>query len=740
MEINSGAQDAAIIDDVERSLITCGVCATTREDGGRKLLPCLHMCCEICSAISESSGELKCGICDEKFDIPSDDLKQHAAADIVFNIAEARRVSGEGRCKDCTSGYTSNTCNDCKHHLCDGCAVRCHRKHSVHTFTGDGDEKERQSPRSVETMCYTHEEEPIKLFCKTCSVPICITCTYIRHESLQHAFVELKDASDEFKKVLESKLADVQKIQDDAENSKTRQMQYAATFDLRYNETKEAIRKHTEETLDRLQREIRDKEKRMLALIDRRYNDAKTILTGDIDQLQKKEDHMKLTSKIMNTLINHGSRAQLLSPFTEITMQLENLKTAKTWRREVPDDFLLFAPEDITLQGELGSYGKVSTEKPKIMVSETEVPHSVRVGETFLIPIDKVDSKIEGQQNAVSVELVDSMSKKSNLDIVQLNRDKNDESLGVRVIPRSCGPHQLSIKLGEKHLKESPYQFDALPWRLMRAFSRQGSGLGELDLPYGVAITTEGDVAVADHRNHRVQVFKRSKQSGGSTGEFIEYREPFFPRDVCVDENLFFITVDAGALNKGKVIVRNENASIRSTFGKNELKIPCGVAVNTSKNKIYVADSRGHCVNLYSKDTTEMISSVGTHGSELGQFDHPEYMAVDSHSRVIVSDYYNRRLQLLDPDGKVISEIFDGNHGVRLSNPRGVAVDVYDNIYVCDSDLNRVQKLSKDGQFICDINSHADGLLRPIGVTVTKDSLCEVFVTDNGAGCINVFS
>lgn len=72
--------------------------------------------------------------------------------------------------------------------------------------------------------------------------------------------------------------------------------------------------------------------------------------------------------------------------------------------------------------------------------------------------------------------------------------------------------------------------------RFQFGFGSDGSGEGQFDLPTAVAVDGDGNVYVADQRNHRVQKFNSSGvfldewgSSGSGTGEFNQ------PHDVAVD-------------------------------------------------------------------------------------------------------------------------------------------------------------------------------------------------------------
>ncbi|XP_077990524.1 E3 ubiquitin-protein ligase TRIM71-like [Glandiceps talaboti] len=722
-----------VSDTKENWLITCVLCMKMVQHGKLRMLPCLHGCCESCLKTNMKSGELYCQKCSQKFQTESEDLKPFFIADIVQEMTLARRKSGKYKCETCVVKLPSMSCTDCKCHICEKCSRTSHSQHHVQTFSGTFEE----CVSVPKAMCLYHEEDPVKLFCRTCGVPICLTCTYVQHTKPEHDFIDLKDAAKEFSETLKVKLDDLKDVQQKVKQSKLITEEMSNVYAKKYQQTRDTIQKHTQATLEKLRQEIKSKEKELLNDLEENYKDAKCQLSEEVNQLKKKDEHVMFTQKVVTMLLNHGTKDHMMLPYKEILAQTDEFSQYERKQGSKLHDFASFTADDIELQGCLGYLqGGLVTPKSKSTTvgSQLRLPKSIRVGEELQVPIVKVMGK---REEAISAVLRNPHDQIRKLEVVKISSDKTGDIHGVKVIGTSSGLHKLAIKVDD-----SPLNFDLqlCPWRLTRAFCRQGSTLGELDLPYGATVNENGDIAVADHRNHRVQLFKASKSGDGTTAENVELKEQFFPRDVAYDDDMYLVSVDAGALNKGKVVVRNEKGSKRSSFGTKELKVPCGIALNKSKGMVYVVDSRTHCINIYSRSTFDLISDFGSMGSDRGEFDHPEFVAVDSHGRVIVSDYYNKRLQLFDSNGKPIAEISNGRRGIQLSNPRGVAVDVYDNIYTCDSDLKNVQKFAPDGRLVCRIDSDDDNLVRPIGIAVTHDTPCKVVVTDNGTSCINVFS
>ena len=77
------------------------------------------------------------------------------------------------------------------------------------------------------------------------------------------------------------------------------------------------------------------------------------------------------------------------------------------------------------------------------------------------------------------------------------------------------------------------------------------------------------------------------------------------------------------------------------------LSQPQSLAVDHTRNVIYVVDYMRHSVLLYRYDG-EYLFEVGGMGFGPGWFNFPIHIDVDWSSNLIVSDFFNHRVQVLD--------------------------------------------------------------------------------------------
>ena len=260
-----------------------------------------------------------------------------------------------------------------------------------------------------------------------------------------------------------------------------------------------------------------------------------------------------------------------------------------------------------------------------------------------------------------------------------------------------------------------------------------GTGNGQFNNPFGVAVDSSGDVYVADTSNYRIQKFSSAGAyltqwgtNGTANGQFM------LPYGVAVDASGDVYVADTSNNRIQKFTSAGTYLTQWGSFGTGDgqFEFPAAVAVDASGD-VYVADSSNNRIQKFTSTGT-YLTQWGTNGTGNGQFRYPYGVAVDSSGNVYVADSSNNRVQKFTSTGAYLTQWgTNGTGNGQFSVPDGVAVDSSGNVYVSDTYNNRMQKFTSTGAYLTQWGTTGTGngqFQRPMGVAV--DASGNVYVAE----------
>ncbi len=241
----------------------------------------------------------------------------------------------------------------------------------------------------------------------------------------------------------------------------------------------------------------------------------------------------------------------------------------------------------------------------------------------------------------------------------------------------------------------------------------QGTGIGQLNSPTGVAVDSAGNAYVADPSLRRVSVFDKAGQHAGD----IDYQFSG-PRGVETGGPSGLIYV--ADTDDNRVVIFDAElqnvANITYPFDR-----PYDVAVDPA-GRVYVADTHNGDVRVFDADQQYV-------GEIVYPFFTPNAVAADLAGNVYVADTNNQRVAVFDSAWRLVVEVSGAGYA------RGVAVDSAGNIYASDlAGGGRVRVFDPAG-------NHAGDLPGPFGspYAVAVDGSDAVYVADTHNDHIAVF-
>jgi sugar lactone lactonase YvrE len=219
--------------------------------------------------------------------------------------------------------------------------------------------------------------------------------------------------------------------------------------------------------------------------------------------------------------------------------------------------------------------------------------------------------------------------------------------------------------------------------------------------PVSVSVSVDGSIAVADPANNLVH-YQR-----GDTGKYLRISS------VKSEEDFLVSPVGVAFDGRSRLYVsdsfrREVNAfdregrhlfTIRDS-GDGPLGRPTGLAYNAERDLLYVADTLGNRIHIYTGEG-RFHSSFGRNGTSRGEFNFPTYIFSDGRGFLYVTDAMNFRVQIFWAEGEFVGQF--GSHGDGsgdFSIPKGIAVDKRGVIYVVDSLFDNVQLFHSDGRLL----------------------------------------
>lgn len=212
------------------------------------------------------------------------------------------------------------------------------------------------------------------------------------------------------------------------------------------------------------------------------------------------------------------------------------------------------------------------------------------------------------------------------------------------------------------------------------------------------------------------------------------------------------ITVDA----KGNVyVVDSDLKAVRvfdskGNFLRNiaspRLERPTGIALDPSRQRIYVADSskrdsKNHLVHIFREDGTHLKTLGAGVGSRQGEFIFPTYLTVDPKGNVYVADTLNARIQVFDSEGRYVKTIGERGDAIGMFfRPKGIALDTFGNVYVVDSGWSNIQIFNQTGQVLLFFGARGrlPGLLfNPTGIAI--DGQNRIYIADTFNQRVNIY-
>ena len=726
--------------------VTCGICLEPYKQP--RLLKCFHVYCEQCLQRLVRGGRegqsLPCPQCRQDTPLPVGGVPGLQGAFYIHYLFDIRDALKK------VSSSEQTMCNKCKKFeavgFCRTCGFACQRCKELHqdwdelkthefidldTLTGDV--TTLVPPLKKTLFCSKHQETKADLYCETCDELICRDCIVRVHRDHQYDLVPESFAKQE--KVIVDSLKPVEEQVATLE----RAVESVATRCAAVVEQKTTVVAEIRTAMAHLRQAIEARETELVGQAEQTAQQKLKTLVVQRDGFELQLGQLRSCQDFVEESRRTCSQGEILRMKSPLVKQVNDLtgsfKPETLALAEQAD--MVFAHNLPELVKTCQQFGRVYVGPEKCRASGQGIKVATK-GQTVAVSVEALDRKGEAYLRPVDSLRCELVASDGSSRVRGTVKRRNQNIYDISYLPQVTGEHQLHILIEEHPILNSPFTVTVLPnftapadvigdlkgpWGVAvreggevvvaerdgacvsiisgngekKSFGTHGSGPGQFDRPYGVAIDSKGNTLVADHGNHRIQQFS-------STGKHLR---------------------TVGTRGRGPL----------------QFRYPGGITVHPHTGKVYVADLGDNRIQVLNSDLT-YSSSFGRSGSNNGEFNYPYNIATDREGNVYVADPDNHRIQVFTVDGVYLRQFGKKGEGEgELNQPVSIAIDSGNVVYVGELGNSRISILSTDGEFIKSFGGRGNGPAQfhnPFGVTVDKKGA--VYVCDTKNDRIQIFS
>ena len=681
--------------------VTCQMCSGPFSDP--RILPCLHsFCCQCLHREMEKVGpqkSLQCPTCLRNVPIPvggASAFPQNLHLGFEVQVAGYMSKLASSSAVSCT--FCVQECNDpavvfccsCHMFMCKG-GQECHNHAphlSQHNVIGLDRESATLLPtliRPTELHCSypKHMKQELDFYCKSCSCFVCQLCVIAVHKD--HNITELSTVAEADRNEMRGTLQCAQEVVSTlagAIDANKKMMQQVET-------SKQEAELAIMQTFKQLMETLEERKKVLLMELETIALSKTTSLTLQKELFEKIQNdishYTEVTSHILQTHTDHEVVALGGLVPTELKATLKKVENVQSLTPN-PRTYQLY----VTLQSDslatvLSEFGGVVDLSPSPSECTCAFKSVSRVNRKYHVKVETKTSMGE-RHPCGGLQVKAELRPRSHDGAVVLGQveDHGDGTYTITLTPQVAGPHQLVITVDGHHVQGGPYDLEVKGDYTSLCDVHQVIDVKD---PSCVAIHENGDLYVGSD-DHHIYVFDQDGHLKNTIGE------------------------------RGR--------------GNGQFKGPCSISI--IGEVMYIADCGNHRIQ---KLTTggRFLHKFGKEGSGQGQLSYPRGVVVDSKNRVIVSDWYNSRVQIFSQDGRRSDWLLtiDGTGNNPFRNPWGLSLDPQGNIHVAASGSSTMKVFTLEGTYV---RSYGD-VKTPSGVAVDKESYS--FVSEWDGDCLSIF-
>ena len=662
-------------EDFNDSFLTCGTCLCSYDglEHTPKLLPCSHTVCRSClERIVEASGRdsatFRCPICRETITVPRGGVVAFPPSFLVNQLIDLMAAQR----------------------------------------------------RDIIPKCSNHPTQEL-MFCETCDTVFCMSCTGGSHNgrgASAHTVIPFSIAIKRMSEILLYKATLCMRNLNTAAEVVAEEM---TRLDTSADLCMEVVGKAFEELSGHIERRRSD----VLHMVRKIRDEKKKVLREQLDIIDSEK------SRVEDDCTEMQHQVEVRNITKKISDLNEKLDISTTLSEPRENSFIQFECKHNAAMTDLvaclSRFGRIriSTTYPSLCTASLERA-TVHLSTTVTVTtVDYHGNPRTSGSDPLTAVLLDERGNEVPIEV----KDNSNGKYIISYTAHSSGRHQLSVKIFERSIKDSPFPIEVSEHNNpVQRVGKRGTGAMEFVQPVAIAADPETNrLFVLDTGNSRIKVLEPNGSLVGHIGS--HGMESHSSTGLALSPAATIVVVNWRTKHVTELA---QTGDVIFKFTCDAFVEPISVAVN-SQREIIVADNGAGC--LFRFDATgKLIGTIGSKGDKPGNFKLISMVYCAPNDDILVMD---NRIHVFSATGqfKHLIEVSGAGRGQY----GGVTIDVHGNYLATRSEKGKsiVQVFNSSRQLVFDVDSHDDKLKRPSGLTTTHDG--HVYVVDLGNDCVKKY-
>ena len=559
----------------------------------------------------------------------------------------ASDLMNPAQCNICEAATAKFNCNTCGDALCATCKVH-HLKSKASKNHVTVPYAEKLNPKYLTTLlCPKHQTHGPNFWCDMCSVPICNSCI----TSNEHKGHEYSDITAILSERRDAMLAEMKTLRDHTVVEWEGVLQLAKTMTAEYQNGVEEIGKE-------LVARAKEMHKQVDNILETSQKTLQQMKASGLAKLQQQEKYLEDKLRQMKEDVeSYENQLRDADPNAVLQFQQGQGQSTKEIKPPVlePQSPPVFTEGQIDTDAMENLFGQLSTQVIPEKIGE--VPKKPTTSQ-LTVSSDSGETKT----NSLGAYSAGSSTKRSLI----LN-----PSVQSKFDVGHYHPYIACIEGGRAWVQTK--------YEKLQLMDRDGSVRDTINTGFyinGMVVTSDGDILLPDYKNTCIRCVSIQKTI------ITLFSTSWKPTSLCCLHNGDIVVTFP---NDRKVVIYSRTGEIRQKMDHIKFRRLQSVSENKANQDIYICDKE---YNTF--DSAGKVMAVGADGKlryeYTGQGDSlftPVWMCTDQMGHILITDYRNHRVHILNQEGRFIQYILTSQQG--LHQPYSIDIDREGYVWVGES-------------------------------------------------------